>query len=312
MATVRNVTPHDTYADTYAAPMRAPWEEIVGAYLVEVSKRSGSKRTPADYARLLSRFLETVPDWSRVTPAQVHGFAYAPGPSGRSPSASTISVRLAALSGFYGFARRMGLVQENPAREVARPRQEEPTPRGLEAEEIRRLLDALPRTSSGLRDRAIVLTAVLTGLRRSEVMALRVGDLTRNGHVYYRARVKGGRERHRELPLPAFSAIVEALQAAGTPLEGLAPEARLFPVSGHGFYANLQRAAVRAGLSGVTPHVLRHSAAKLRRDSGASLEEVAALLGHRSLHTTARYLARLEGERDTGWGAVAASLGVGV
>jgi len=93
-------------------------------------------------------------------------------------------------------------------------------------------------------------------------------------------------------------------------LATLPPEAPLFAVSSHGFYKNLKAYAERAGLTGVTPHVLRHSAAKLRRDTGATIEDVGSFLGHRSLHTTSRYLARLEGERDTGWHGVAAALGV--
>jgi site-specific recombinase XerD len=60
----------------------------------------------------------------------------------------------------------------------------------------------------------------------------------------------------------------------------------------------------------VTPHVLRHSAAKLRRDSGSTLEQVSALLGHRNLATTSTYLARLEGDEDQGWRSAAALLGV--
>ncbi|MDQ3688839.1 MAG: tyrosine-type recombinase/integrase [Chloroflexota bacterium] len=48
------------------------------------------------------------------------------------------------------------------------------------------------------------------------------------------------------------------------------------------------------------PHVLRHSAAKLRRDAGASIEDVQSLLGHPSLAMTATYLRRLEGEEDAG------------
>ena len=80
-------------------------------------------------------------------------------------------------------------------------------------------------------------------------------------------------------------------------------------MSSAGFYANLRRYSARAGLAGVTPHVLRHSAAKLRRDSGATLEQVSALLGHRNLATTATYLARLEGDEDAGW-RTAALLGV--
>jgi len=53
--------------------------------------------------------------------------------------------------------------------------------------------------------------------------------------------------------------------------------------------------AKRAGLDGLKPHDLRHTAAKLRRNNGASIEDVGALLGHASIATTARYLARMEG-----------------
>ena len=84
----------------------------------------------------------------------------------------------------------------------------------------------------------------------------------------------------------------------------------LFPVSGQGFAANLDRYARRAGLGHLTPHGLRHSAAKLRRATGASLEDVQSLLGHQTLATTSRYLARLEAEQDPGWAAAAAAIGL--
>jgi len=295
------------------SPHRESWEPVVAAYLAEVEQRSGSRRTPDEYNRLIRRFLTDLARPVEATPAHVHAFAYGPGPSGREPSPSTVSVRLAAVSGFYDFARRMGRVKRNPAADVKRPRGRDACPRGLDADELRRLLSVIPETPTGLRDRATILTVVLTGLRRAEVMSLRAGDLTRNGVVFYRVRTKGGVERRRELPLPAFEAITRAWEAAGR-----APDApgadgaddRLFPVSGSAFYANLRRYARWAGLADVSPHALRHSAAKLRRDSGASIEEVQAFLGHRNLATTARYLVRLQGERDNGWPAVADVLGV--
>ena len=151
---------------------------------------------------------------------------------------------------------------------------------------------------------------LLAGLRRSEVLSLRAGDLTRNGTVYYAVRTKGGHDRRRELPAPAFHAIEQALTATDRRIDQMDPSERLFPISSHGFYANLRRYAMRAGLEGVTPHVLRHSAAKLRREAGASIEDVQSLLGHRSLATTATYLRRLEGEGDSGWAPVAAALGL--
>ena len=295
---------------TALAHLDGSWRSTAAAWLAEVGQRSGSQRTPMEYGRHLARFLELVDDVTQATPAHVRAFAYGEGPSGKKPAPATVIVRLAAVSGFYDFARRKGLVTANPAADVKRPLHREPTPRGLEVEEVRRLLDVLPDTPLGKRDRAIILTCVLTGLRRLEVMSLLAGDLTRNGTVFYTARVKGGTVRRRELPAPAFKAIQEALKAQGTPLDRLPAHERIFKLSPQGFYVNLGKYAREAGLGDVTPHVLRHSAAKLRRDSGASIEDVGSLLGHRSIATTARYLARLEGERDDGWERAAAALGV--
>ena len=287
------------------------WSSVVAACLEQARQRTGSTRTPDEYGRILARFLAAVGDPAAATAAHVHGFAYAPGPSGKVPSPSTVIVRLAAIRGLYDLARRSGLIAANPTDDVQRPRQRPAAPRGLDTAELRRLLDALPATPGGLRDRALLLTAMLTGLRRRELLALTAGSLTReHGAVYYRVRAKGGQERYRELPAPAADAIATACAARGEVLAALPPEARLFPISSQGFAANLARYAGRADLGHVAPHALRHSAAKLRRGTGASLEDVSAFLGHRNLATTARYLARLEGERDDGWRAAATALGL--
>ncbi|HEX6512699.1 MAG TPA: site-specific integrase [Chloroflexota bacterium] len=84
----------------------------------------------------------------------------------------------------------------------------------------------------------------------------------------------------------------------------------MFGISAPALYRNLQHYADRAHLGHVTPHVLRHKAAKPRRLAGDSLEDVQALLGHRSVATTARYLQRLESEKDTSWSAVSGLLGL--
>jgi hypothetical protein len=57
-------------------------------------------------------------------------------------------------------------------------------------------------------------------------------------------------------------------------------------------------------------HILRHSAAKLRRDAGESIESVSQFLDHSNLATTTVYLRRLEGQTDQTWGKVAAAIGV--
>jgi site-specific recombinase XerD len=287
------------------------WSAAAGAWIAEVERRSGSKRTPAEYAKYVARFLAGLPgDAATATPALAHAFAYAPGASGKAPSPSTIIVRLAALQSFYDFCRRMRLLDGNPIRDVKRPKGREAIPRGLAPEELKRLLAAIPDTASGARDRAAILTMAYTGLRRTELLNLRVGDLeSEGGIVFYTARTKGGHERRYELPPPAFAAIREALERSGRPLEDRTKEERLFAISEIGFYANLRRYAEKAGLEGVTPHALRHSAAKMLRQSGASIEDVSDLLGHRNIATTARYLKKLEGGRNHHWPGVAALLG---
>lgn len=287
------------------------WADLRRAYGEELRQRSGSEETVRQYLGYVDRFLERIGDPAAATPALVHAFAYALTRQGTTPRPATVMVRLAALDGFYDLARRIRLIDRNPADDVKRPRNSDPRPHGLSTEEIHRLIRATPPTPAGARDRAAILTAVLTGLRRSELLGLTKGSLEhRAGRVYYRARTKGGHERYRELPAPAFHAIRQALEELGTPYDDLMPEDRLFPIEASSFYRNLQRYAAKADLEDVTPHVLRHSAAKLRRQTGASLEDVGTFLGHRSLHTTSRYLAALEGETDPGWYGVAAALGM--
>ena len=76
------------------------------------------------------------------------------------------------------------------------------------------------------------------------------------------------------------------------------------------FYGRFRRYLENAGLPASGLHVLRHSAAKLRRDAGESIEDVSRFLDHSSLAVTSTYLRRLEGQEDKGWGKVAEAIGV--
>jgi len=292
---------------TYSPP---DWDGAMRAFLAEKQMRSGSHGTVEKYGSLLGRFFGGLdgktPD--QVTPDEVFSFAYGKGPSGREPSAATINLRLAAVSSFYGFLLRMGLVVVNPCDRVQRTRQGPPPARGLDRGEIHRLFAAIPDSPAGKRDRAIVLTFLLTGRRRSEILNLMAGDLSRNGAVYYSYRGKGSRHHRRELPEPAFQAIVGALAARRKNLQDMADDEPLIDVSSHGFYMNLRRYFRKAGLPSGGVHILRHSAAKLRREAGQSVEEVSRFLDHSNLAVTTTYLRRLEGEEDTGWRKVAALL----
>ena len=190
--------------------------------------------------------------------------------------------------------------------------------RGYSAEEVRRLLAVVPDTVAGRRDRAVLLTLVLTGRRRAEVINLRAGDLELEGEtVFYRYRGKGGKQGRRELPAPAYAAICTTLADAGKEPAGMAPDESLWQaaarpegVTSGTFYARFRRYLKLAGMAPTGVHVLRHTAAKLRRDAGETIEAVSAFLDHSSLAVTTTYLRRLEGVEDRTWPEVAAAIGL--
>jgi len=127
----------------------AGWQRTLYAFLAEKERRSGSRRTVDAYSRMLTGFfgrLGKTPD--EVTSADAFAWAYGVGLSGKQPGSITIGARLACLSSFYRFLIRMTVVAANPCDAIERHRAVESTPRGLSAEQIRRLLTVLPSTPS--------------------------------------------------------------------------------------------------------------------------------------------------------------------
>jgi len=212
----------------------------------------------------------------------------------------------------------MGLLVGNPCEALERPKTVPGVPKGMTADDIQKLLAVISDTRTGLRDRAIILTLTFTGRRRAEVMGLKAGNISREGDtIFYVYRGKGGKSGRRELPRPAYDAVVAALAAWGKDPATMKPDESLWPSASNPrgltsgtFYGNLRRYLKKAGLPLAGVHVFRHSAAKLRRDVGESIEDVSRFLDHSSLAVTTVYLRRLEGQADLGWAKVAAAIGV--
>jgi integrase/recombinase XerC len=294
------------------------WQQTVVAFLAEKERRSGSRRTVETYARMLWPFLLRVGSPDLVTPAHVLSWAHGIGVSGREPSSATVGARIACLSSYYRFLIRMNVAASNPCDALERPRAVQSVARGLSADEVRQLLAVVPDTVAGRRDRALLLTFVLTGRRRAEVIGLTAGDISIEGETaFYSYRGKGGKRGRRELPRPAYDALRATLVDAGLSLAEMEPSASLWQagagvrgITSATFYNRFRRYLRAAGLPPTGLHILRHSAAKLRRDAGASIEAVSSFLDHSSLAVTSVYLRRLEGEADRTWPDVAVALGL--
>jgi integrase/recombinase XerC len=267
---------------------------------------------------MLWPFLERVGSPDRVTPAHVLSWAHGIGASGREPASATVGARIACLSSYYRFLIRMNVTSSNPCDALERPRSIQSAARGLSADEVRRLLAVVPDTIAGRRDRALLLTFVLTGRRRTEVISLTAGDISVEGETaFYSYRGKGGKRGRRELPRPAYMALCASLADVGVTIVEMDPDASLWQaaagprgLTSSTFYARFRRYLRLAGLPSSGLHILRHTAAKLRRDAGVSIEAVSSFLDHSSLAVTSVYLRRLEGETDSAWWDVAVAIGV--
>jgi site-specific recombinase XerD len=214
--------------------------------------------------------------------------------------AATINRKLQAIKKLFGWALAQGLVKANVAREVRFVRMAaRPCPNGLTEIEVQSLLRAAGQTRHGLAKRNYALIELLleTGLRVGEAADLHIGDVDlhdRSGVV----RVREGKGRkQRQVPLNSSARRALKLYLKGR--EPLRQEDHLFlsergghPLSLRTIQATVSDLARRAKITrfAVSAHSLRHSFARrfLRRHPG-KLVELAALLGHESLDTTAVY-----------------------
>jgi integrase/recombinase XerC len=186
----------------------------------------------------------------------------------------------------------------NPAKPLRNPRQQRKLPHVLSNDEVGRLLLA-PAASNvaGLRDRAILETIYSAGLRVSELVALRDGDIDRVEQIV-RVRGKGRKERISPLGSYAVKAIdaYAAKRVRAPETESLGRAAPVFVnrfgriLTTRSVGRMLEKYIAKADLdSRTSPHTLRHSFATHLLDRGADIRSVQELLGHKSLATTQIY-----------------------
>ena len=223
----------------------------------------------------------------------------------------TVNRKLAAVAAFGHWAALSGRLKGNPVLHVRNVEGQPLAPRWLDRRQRLALVRAVesdlqearrryPRLwLVRLRDAAITLLLLHTGLRVGELCALRCSDVQlgeRKGSITVRAG-KGNRSRVVPLNGVARQVLAEWLEARPPAAhEALFIGQRGEPLFSRSAQRAVEHFALEAGLEGVTPHTLRHSFAKSLIDEGVTLEKVAALLGHSNLNTTRLYTT--PGERD--------------
>jgi len=231
-------------------------------------------------------------------------------------SQATINLRLSAISSFFTHARKVGLVEDNPAEDVKRKAVNpygKSTHLDVQKGEHRRFLQQIDTaTLQGKRDYAIMLIFLTTGVRVSVVANSYIRDIEQRGSEWVLAYTQKGGEGDAARITAIMPIILGYLEMRGVSLDNrnrplfvaTARGRRVMEHTGHetdieqpltdvSINNLVRKYARKAGLDGITAHSLRHTAAMHAAQKG-TIVEVSKLLRHKSIRVTTIYLEHLD------------------
>jgi integrase/recombinase XerD len=281
---------------------------LAEGYLEAQRVRNASPRTVENNDKSLRIFVEWCEARSLKRPTEVtkpileryqrHLFHYRSERGGKPLSFRTQHIRLGAVRAFFRWLSRQNHILSNPASELELPKLGYRLPGAvLTKDEVEKVLaEASPATAVGLRDRAIIETLYATGVRRSELVSLRLYDLDQErGTVMVR---QGKGRKDRMIPIGE-----RALGWIGRYLAEVRPSLMVPPDEGFLFLTTLgerltpdfltqsvRRYVLAAGIgkSG-SCHLFRHTMATLMLEGGADVRYIQEMLGHAHLDSTEVY-----------------------
>jgi len=246
-----------------------------------------SRNTIASYRADLEQFSRFLKDKSLLRVAEQDLFAFLGSKGGRASSAAR---RVSTLKRFYQYCVRERRVGADPTLKLDPPKRTPRFPKVLSEADVEALL-ATPDTATplGLRDRAMLETLYATGLRVSELVALKTFEVNLDAGVV-RVVGKGNKERLVPLGEEAADWISMYLKQRKSNSNALFITSRGRGMTRQAFWHLIRRYGARAiPNKKLSPHVLRHAFATHLINHGADLRVVQLLLGHADISTTQIY-----------------------
>lgn len=214
----------------------------------------------------------------------------------RGLSPRSMARKASAMKGFYRFLLREGHMKIDPTALLERPRIGKPLPKVLSQQEVERMIEQPDiSTPLGLRDKAMLELLYATGIRESELIDLKIGNLNAAAE-FVNVIGKGNRERIVPVGQYAINAVSEYILKGRPKLAKDISERTLFlnpygkGMSRMGVWKIIRKYAVMAGITKkVSPHIFRHSCATHMLEGGAAIVAVQEMLGHVDVSTTQIY-----------------------
>ena len=275
-------------------------DKAIDDYIVYLTVEKGlSRNTLEAYSndvRKLAQYLndEAVTDWKDVDQYVVRG--YLASMQQENVTNTTRARNVAAMKSFFRFLYVEKLTDVNLAELLDGPRKEKVLPKYLTIEEVERLLAAPDvTTNNGCRDKAMLELLYASGLRVSELINLRLTDVSFE-MAYVRCFGKGSKERGIPLGQYALDALDRYINACRADVMNSWQTDVLFlnksgkGLTRQGFWKIIKKYGQEAGITAdITPHVLRHSFATHLLSNGADLRAIQEMLGHADIATTQIY-----------------------
>ncbi len=288
---------------------RLTWNHALDTYATHLMARRSAKGTLTNH-RLDLGHLRDYTDPLRVDQVKISdlrdyqcALLTGEGAQKKKPlAASTVARITTSIRAFFGFLTDEGLLNENPARRLERPRVPARLPGNvLTIREVKHLLATASQRSTpfALRDRALVELLYATGLRRQEACDLDLSDLDRTEREIRVRHGKGDKARIVPLTRSAFHQLTHYVELGRPGLVTTHPDSQqaLFlsgwgqRIKTTGVWRALKQLAAEAGLKkNLSPHTMRRTFATHLLKGGASIRHIQLLLGHASLNVTAVYL----------------------
>jgi integrase/recombinase XerD len=278
---------------------------MIDAYITYLRDvRRMSPNTVESYARDLGALADYADTWhlpvESLTRRDLESFVRTLMSHGLSPR--SVARTVACVRGFYRFLSLERKLEQSPAADLRAPRAWPALPKFLDLEEVDRLLAAPDvSTARGLRDKALLEVLYASGMRVSELVGVKPGDLNLD-QGYLTCTGKGDKQRIVPIGQEAAAWVRRYVRDGRPALLRKRSSPWLFvnardggPLSRVGFWKVLKGYGLKAGITReISPHVLRHSFATHLLERGADLRAIQVMLGHADLSTTQIYTHVLE------------------
>ena len=258
-------------------------ENTLSAYLLDISL----------FARFFTKDNEKDMDFTAIGKDEI--YEYFMHLNKNNVSRRSISRKISSMRKLYSFICSRGILSSNPFDNIDFPKIEKHLPSFLSVSQVDRLIETCPDTTLGLRDKAMLELMYSSGLRVSEIIALRLGQIDFQ-EAFLRLYGKGNKERIVPFGERSSQMLSLYLRKSRPLLDKKKSSNHVFitnrgkPMTRQCFFLLLRKYGRLAGIDiNFSPHTIRHSYATHLLTGGADIRTIQILLGHESLKTTEIY-----------------------